>query len=339
MSPLRIIAMLLVVSLAGCADPDFSTTDDEGASSQTDTSRSSPGASPTSPPASPSAPPSGDRRSAGAPERSETPVTAGLSGSQFEARQTFTYTNEVLADVAQVTVNFGAGGLELQPSNDDTYSVAITLYGRGATEATARANLDGMSESHSESSGLSLTTSIEHVRGNNNGADIVYILPSSLYLEVLKIDAGSGDLSITGMSGDVFSFSTGSGDHDYQELQSKTLRADAGSGDMTGTGIQLANLDVDTGSGDHDLAVKAIASGTWTLNAGSGEITLEASGGSYDVTASNGSGSIDLNFEGAQPVGKQDDDHQHVRSAGFDNAPIRVTVSMNTGSGDIDASG
>lgn len=327
----------VMIMFAGCADPSLAPVAD------------SDGEAP--------APQGSQRGSTGAPERTEGPVEVALEGLQFRASKLVTYRNDVIADLASLSISIGAGDLQVVPGSGSDYTIKIELYGRGATEAEARANLNGLRETHDEAHGLTLETAVTQVSGTNHGANVHATLPRTLYFETMDLGTGSADISLNGFDGAVLKTSSGSGDQSLDKLRFGKLDADAGSGDLAVKRTNTDSLTLDTGSGDiaysgrvgdvtvssgsghQTLDLTATRSAKWSFEAGSGEVTVTASGGAYDVQATNGSGTIDLDFDSADEVGVQDEDHKHVRTRGFATASVKVTITAETGSGDIVAQG
>lgn len=315
---MRFVVLAVVLLLAGCVDPAPGTGTSEAGDRPTDV----------------------ETRSAGTPSRSETEVSVEQELTQipmvYTATQTVTYENDVIADVATILIDNG-GDVSFRPGDAGEYRIEISLRAQGDTEAEARANLAALEESHVESDGLQLVTRVVNNGGERNLASIEMTFPK-LFLDRLDIDTGSGDITVGAFTGTTLALDSGSGDQGATGFRFDTVSADSGSGDISLQG-RVGDVNTDSGSGEQSLDLEATRSASWTHDAGSGDITLDAAGGAYDVQADTGSGEIELDFSDAETVGPQDEDSQHVRTRGFASAPVQVTILLDTGSGDISASG
>jgi DUF4097 and DUF4098 domain-containing protein YvlB len=105
----------------------------------------------------------------------------------------------------------------------------------------------------------------------------------------LHVETGSGDIDVTGSSGDDVSFNTGSGNVDVTLVSTFTsLSVETGSGDVT---LRVpptvgAQVDLDTGSGDIDLGgltlqVRRIEHDhvSGTMGDGKGRLSVETGSG------------------------------------------------------------
>lgn len=296
--------------------------------------------------AAPTGKDAGSPSSHGAAGRSESGVTVSVdrgSPDRYTARQTVTLTNDFGgASEAKVTLSTGAGGVAARPWASGGYKTVVVLEVRAETEAQARSELARLQLRHTDTlSGDTLTLVTEVAspaspppRVSYSGLITANLPPQPAY--TLALDTGSGGASTTGLGGPSVTADTGSGGVSIDGAFGRMV-ADTGSGgvELLGTANSVV---ADTGSGGIRARLGATRSGFWSFDAGSGDVdvTIRRDGGvACDVTADNGSGRIAVDLEGGEAVGEQDDDHVHVRTAGYDDAPVHVQVQVDTGSGDI----
>lgn len=193
----------------------------------------------------------------------------------------------------------------------------------------------------------------------------------------LTADASFGELDVSGLRGPSFllavssghivaeeinagllAIETSSGDADLETVKAGMLEANLSSGSLTGVELSVGKALVDVSSGDIDLEgtfdtieadsgsggitieAYALSSGAYTLEASSGDIDLRLLTDplrAYHVTADAASGSVEVDLEDADTL-DEDDDHVEVMSNGFDEAPIKTIVELETGSGNIEVS-
>ncbi len=112
----------------------------------------------------------------------------------------------------------------------------------------------------------------------------------------VKLDTGSGSVTIDGIKGETLDIDTGSGSVRGHDIDAKMLKIDVGSGGLSLDRITSARVTVDAGSGHTDLGflqpVEDVA-----IDAGSGGVTLRlpaAQGADIDIET--GSGGVDSDF-------------------------------------------
>ena len=262
---------------------------------------------------------------------------------QYTARKTVTLANDFGgASQAKVSLSTGAGGVAARAWPSGGYRTVVVLQVRAESESQARDELARMSVRHTDRlDGGTLTLDTAVLAPNNPPSRVSYsglvtanLPPQPAY--TLSLDTGSGGASTTGLGGPSVSADTGSGGVSIDGAFGR-MEADTGSGGVELIGTANSVL-ADTGSGGIRARLGATATGFWSFDAGSGDVdlTIRRDGGvECDVTADNGSGDIAVDLEDGQDVGDQDDDHRHVRSAGYEDGAVRVQVQIDTGSGDI----
>lgn len=281
----------------------------------------------------------------GGAEKATGAVDIDRAGTRYTARQTLTYSNDFGgASRATVTLGTGAGGVTARAWDEGGYKTVVVLQATADTEAEARTALGRLTVQHSDrvaSGTMTLTTRVLFPT-NWDGVSYSGVVTANLPKEpayTLDLDTGSGGASTSGLGGPSVSADTGSGGVSIDGAFAR-MEADTGSGgvELTGTANSVS---ANTGSGGVVARLRPAASGSWSFDTGSGDIDvtiLRTSGVGCDVTASNGSGSIDIDLANEEAVGDQDEDDQHVRTAGYADAAIKVQVVADAGSGDIDVS-
>ena len=130
---------------------------------------------------------------------------------------------------------------------------------------------------------------------------------------LLNIDTGSGEISVTDVAGRI-SLDTGSGDVTVTGLKEGELEVDTGSGSVNGSRITARRIGIDTGSGDIEL--RSASAPVVSLDTGSGSIRVDLTGAIDRLEAETGSGNVSVRLPES----------------------VNATVTLETGSGDIDLS-
>lgn len=296
-------------------------------------------------------PNAGSRSEHGEPKRSESAVSVereGLLGTtgSYVASKTITVTNDFGgASRADVDLSTGAGGVTARGWSEGGYKVVVLLEARADSEAAARSWLAKLSFAHSddlEGDELGLSSIVRFPDGPTNGVSLSGQVTASLPEEPsydLELDAGSGGATTAGLSGPSVDADTGSGGVSIDGRFAR-MTADTGSG-----GIELAgtanSVDADTGSGGVSARLATGAGGAWTFSAGSGGIDVDVvrNGAGLEVMADAGSGDVDVDMVDGQDVSERTDHHAHVRSSGYADADVRISLRASTGSGGINVDG
>lgn len=272
------------------------------------------------------------------PDRSESGITAVFNGDQYVASKTITITNDFGgASGAVVEFTTRAGGIAVSDGSGGGYRIVVLLQSRAGTEEAARAGIARLSVTHDDDLGSNLALDTEvHFPDNSNGLSggITAFLPSSPAYR-LDLDTSSGGIAVDDLMGPSIDAETSSGgiaiDGSFTTI---TARASSG-----GIAIDAKARDVDalTGSGGVAARLAPMGSGTWTLEAGSGGVAAELVRGlhGFDVEADASSGSVEVAMRGTEDVGSQSSRHAHVRTAGYEDASVKVVVTAKTGSGGV----
>jgi DUF4097 and DUF4098 domain-containing protein YvlB len=173
-----------------------------------------------------------------------------------------------------------------------------------------------------EEKGGTLTLKEEFARGSHSGnSSWSLAIPDNT---TLKVNSGSGDFSIEGISSEVKS-NLGSGDAEVSGVTGK-LEFNNGSGDFQLTDC-AGTLALNAGSGT--ITVRG-GSGTFNLNAGSGDIRLNRTSGTFDVNT--GSGDVEAESVALRGAGKFNSGSGDALV--YLSGSLDFNISINSGSGD-----
>ncbi|MEW6337481.1 MAG: DUF4097 family beta strand repeat-containing protein [Acidobacteriota bacterium] len=145
-----------------------------------------------------------------------------------------------------------------------------------------------------------------------------------------ECDTGSGACLLTGFHGEQVGCDTGSGAITVRQVAAHTLEADTGSGAIRVEGADLEEFWGDTGSGRISLEVTGSRLRRVRADTGSGDIEVRVPPDTgFELDADQGSGDLACGFGDARPV-------VHERLVvDYTRGDRRVSVSVNTGSGDV----
>ena len=167
----------------------------------------------------------------------------------------------------------------------------------------------------------------------------------------VKADSGSGDVRMEQIKG-TLTCDTGSGSCQVSAFDGDALKLDSGSGTIRVSGATAATIHADTGSGS--IRIERADTGEFVGDSGSGTIEFEAVGvrlarikgdtgsgdiklrlpatSSFELVADQGSGDLTCGFADAQPIVKKR------MLVGYRRGDGRVSISLDTGSGDVSIS-
>lgn len=144
-------------------------------------------------------------------------------------------------------------------------------------------------------------------------------------------DTGSGDCILTGFQGEKLSFDVGSGNVSVKSGRARLISADTGSGDILVSDSDIESFDADTGSGNVVLECRGSRLVAVKADTGSGDVTLRlAPEATFEARADQGSGDIRTGYKDAQAIVE----HRHV--IGYRRGDSRIRIHVSTGSGDLD---
>lgn len=253
-------------------------------------------------------PPSCAARDHEEPTRSEGDVETAQTSDGWRASQQVVIEGDTGgAQAASVGLSTFGGSVDVRTTEGTDlgpreYRVTADLEGRGDTRQAARDALAEVSVDHADDLDdevLQLETeATRDGQGHSAGASLTVHVPRGPLYE-LDVDVGGGSVDVRGPF--------------------PRVAADVGGGDVTLRVIPWATgaIHAETGGGDIDILLR-----------GTGD-------NGYDVRAEVGGGSIELTIPDARPVGGQEDDRRHVRTADFGDRSPTTDVTADVGGGSI----
>lgn len=157
--------------------------------------------------------------------------------------------------------------------------------------------------------------------GNNKSSVTVYV-PSDFNAKKIKIDSGTGKITLEDLSTDYLQINGGVGEINGQNITAKAVKAKGGVGDMTFRDVNFTDVDFDNGVGD--LEIDGIIIGKSEFECGVGNIKLNINGNrkDYALIFDDNLGSIRVNG-------------QKVSSEYRDSFSAKHTISIDGGVGDV----
>lgn len=255
----------------------------------------------------------------GEPVVTEGPISVRQQGSDYIATRNVTITNG-FGDATRATVSMQTtnGGMAVGGTDQGGYYLVAVLFARAPTEQQARDDLEEMEVSHHDSkTGATIDLSFA-----------VTIRRAGGLLDEVPIDLGA-----TGSRGGFLHLFT-PGDASY------ALDLDGTNGGIVVQGVSGSRVTAEmTNGGIHLGGVFTTA----TLDNTNGGVSVRVPASSdhgYDVDARNTNGGIAIDLPDVEPVGAQDDgDHEHVRTRGFDQRPIQMTMQLTNTNGGVTVTG
>ena len=243
-------------------------------------------------------------------------ITA-MSGSGMKGSFERTLT---VSGVVDIDLTTGSGDIQVRPGD------AATVQIRGKIQAHSEEQVQYLA-SHPpiEQDGNHIRIGRVEDPAMNRNVSIDYELLVPVETQ-LRIQSGSGDVSVEGTHGSVKARS-GSGDMKFKQIASDRVEAETGSGDVQFREVR-SSLRVRTGSGD--IEAEGEPTGEWTLQTGSGGVSLHLPsqvGFDLDARTSSGEVATGLPIE-AQGTLRRGELQGKVRGGG-------VRLEVRTGSGDI----
>jgi len=147
------------------------------------------------------------------------------------------------------------------------------------------------------------------------------VVAEEISAESLLVDSGSGRVSVSDSSAADTKLYTGSGSVSVEQSDLGTLRLDSGSGAVRMTDVVAKNARVESGSGS--VVIEGDLTGTSEFETGSGSLTLRLTGAEEDylVKADCGSGPFRIN-------GKKKDDGSYGKN-------VKGEIRIDSGSGSV----
>lgn len=283
----------------------------------------------------------------GAPQRAETPVTVDRSDGKWIARQTVTLSNDFGgASSAEVKLSADAGGVAARGWSSGGYKTVVALQVRADSEQDARTWLDRITVTHTDrlSGGrLALVTDVDLPDGakpdglSMSGA-IVANLPSQPSY-TLELDTAAGGATSTALNGPSIDVDVAAGGASVDGAFGRMdVAAAAGGIELVGTANQVSARASAGGIVGH---LRAGASGTWTFDVAAGGLDVDierGAGDAFDVQASVTTGGVSVSLSDGETVSQSSGyvgGSRHVRSRGFDDAAIRVSIDASVTAGGL----
>lgn len=149
----------------------------------------------------------------------------------------------------------------------------------------------------------------------NDKADeskVTITLPDKEYKNI-KINAGVGNVDISGADGDEIKLSAGVGNVTLTDISGKTTKISAGAGNIRGTDLDLGDFNLSAGVGNVDL-----------------------SGKTNDTKISCGVGNVTMHIKGAKSDYNIDEDDAEIHGSGSGSGDRNYDLKISSGLGDCD---
>lgn len=249
-------------------------------------------------------------------------IVASASGGKWTATRTLTWSFPPQA-AGQVHLCADTGGVRLEAGSADRIVVEAKVYGHATSEAAARR---AAQEFHPEVRGLADAVWAWHPAGprrmhHDVGATVGFkvLVPPQMLVEAdLATDTGGVDVGAVRLSGLVAETDTG--------------------------GIDLApafargSITAGTDTGGIHAWFGALDDATMRLTADTGGVEVFVPTGDahgYDVEADTDVGGVVIALPGMEDVDRADREHRHVRTRGFADRAVQVTIEARTDTGGV----
>lgn len=239
------------------------------------------------------------------------------------------------------------------------WNLTVVLSARGDSDALARANLGNIqfAWSHEEAQGhylrakASLSTREQR---HHERASLTLSMPASVLL-ALTASSASGDVTanairsdqtrLTSASGNVAATDvvatwarlvSSSGSVRTERLQSQDATIESASGNVDAHG-ELGDARIQSASGTVRANLRPSGNASWTLSSSSGSVSLstkEEARFGYSATASTASGRATITLRDGETTGSNQ--QKRFESKDYSSRAVRVTVSVNSASGNVD---
>ncbi len=318
-----VIALVTLTLLAGCLSDDTATIPDSTEGSPAE----GPGA--------------GSKSSHGSADTAETPVTISRQGDQYIATKTVTYSNDFGgASSAKVSLETANGATSATAWEDGGYRVFVTMTGRGTTEQEARDRVALLRPSHTDGmtpSGLELKTKVAFpVASSGLAASIAGSYPEEPAYQV-DVKSSNGAARIESLRGPTCSAKTSNGLISIVAT-CETMQADTSNGLISIRG-KFRSITAYTTNGMIDADVESLGTGKFAFTTSNGAVEVKLDGPAsvgYDVTGEVNVGRVSLDIPDSEAVGSQSAGNKHVRTIGFAQKAVQVTVTAETSTGSVE---
>jgi hypothetical protein len=307
--------------------------------------------------------PAGSASGHGAPQVSKGQVAVKLDGNRWRATQVVDVRNGFGgADRAALSLASFNGAIEVTGTGADGYRGTVTLSGSGPTEQAAREALATLELRTPDSLGGDTLVFGLHVIGtgtlpaqSGRGGSITLETPRGPHYN-LGADTSNGAIRVTGLTGERVVGDTSNGDATLTDVVAKSVVVDTSNGGIKARGLSVEEAAFDTSNGPIDVdatadtvtfdtsngpieaTLRPAATGHYTLDSSNGQVTLKLPGDGghgYDATASTSNGKATVTLPGGEPVGDQDPNEAHARTAGFSGKSIRTTIVADSSNSDV----
>jgi hypothetical protein len=294
----------------------------------------------------------------GSPQRSDSDVTVTQEGGQFVARSTVTLQNDFGgAQAAQLGLSTGNGDIEACAGGRGGYGIVVSLEGRGSSDQEARAALQTMTVSHTDSlsSGtLQIATTVNFADPRSGsglpvpigtggssqtpqrGASITALVPGAASY-ALTPGTSNGNVIATGLSGSSAKPTTSNGNIGIDgNWDGATLKTSSGVVEVSGNYASLSVTD-DNGPIEAELATLRSLDATLSTSNGPIEVALGRSGDpGFDLSAQTTNGTAEVSVGGTQAVGSQSSTSVHQQTPDYGTHGVQVKISASTSNGDAE---
>lgn len=136
---------------------------------------------------------------------------------------------------------------------------------------------------------------IEEIKSNcisRKEKELTIYIPTSLQLDIIKLEAGAGNINITNLYSKKIDFDLGSGNTTIGNIEASNVEIDAGVGKLTITNGNINNFNFDLGVGETNITARIM--GYNKLDTGVGRLNLNLIGykDDYKIKVSKGIGEI-----------------------------------------------
>jgi DUF4097 and DUF4098 domain-containing protein YvlB len=213
---------------------------------------------------------------------------------EAKVNQAFTVTGDVT-----VTISTYNGDIKVTTGSVDQVQVEVVKHGGGTTDAEAKADLDNIQLSLSQTSGnvKLVATHAGRVPTNSKASFVVVMPPDSKVVATLD----NGSITVDGVKGGVYATST-NGELNITGAGKADLTAKTVNGNVTLTGQEVTKLTASSSNGNVSfIGSLAESKAANRIDVGNGNATFGAPGDTQfgiDALTSNGALTSDFVFQG-----------------------------------------
>lgn len=249
-------------------------------------------------------------------------VTTKQASGKWTATRTLSYRLPAMAEGA-VHLCADTGSLRLEAGAADHILVEAKVHGHATTEAAAR---DAAAQLDPEVRGLDDAVWAWHPAGQARyhqgvGATLSFrvLVPPQMLVDA-RLDTDTGGVHVDG-------------------VRLTGLRATADTG---GVSVDVpwarGQLEGHTDTGGVHAAFAALDDATMAFGTDTGGVDVFVPGGArygYDVAVDTDTGGVGITLPDTEDVDRASRDHRHVRTRGFDQREVQVTIDARTDTGGV----